>query len=69
MFENIALGINPKLKLTTEQKQRVIECAKQVGIDSYLERLPEHFEAFLEFYAHFLFPQIYSGCISDSEFT
>lgn len=41
VFENIALGINPKLKLTTEQKQRVIDSAKQVGIDSYLERLPE----------------------------
>lgn len=41
VFENIALGINPNLKLTAEQKQRVINSAKQVGIDTYLERLPE----------------------------
>ena len=39
--QNIGLGLNPGLKLTAEQHKQVELAAKQVGVDSYLERLPE----------------------------
>lgn len=39
--ENIGLGLEPGLKLTTEQKQQVIKAAQQVGVDAYLDRVPE----------------------------
>ncbi len=39
--ENIALGLNPSLKLTAQQKALVDTAAKQVGVDEYLNRLPQ----------------------------
>ncbi|WP_165310180.1 thiamine ABC transporter ATP-binding protein [Vibrio ziniensis] len=39
--ENIALGLNPSLKLTAQQKELVDIAAKQVGVDEYLNRLPQ----------------------------
>lgn len=39
--QNIGLGLHPGLKLTAEQHKQVELAAKQVGVDSYLERLPE----------------------------
>lgn len=39
--QNISLGLHPGLKLTSEQKKQVELAAKQVGVDSYLDRLPE----------------------------
>lgn len=39
--ENIALGLNPSLKLTAQQKEQVEVAAKQVGVDEYLTRLPQ----------------------------
>lgn len=38
--QNIALGMNPGLKLNAEQKDRLQAIAGQMGIDSLLERLP-----------------------------
>ncbi|WGW00658.1 thiamine ABC transporter ATP-binding protein [Vibrio sp. YMD68] len=40
--ENIGLGLHPGLTLTDEQKLKVIHAAEQVGVDSLLDRLPEH---------------------------
>lgn len=40
VYENIALGLNPKLKLTTDQQQKIKEISKQVKVDSLLSRLP-----------------------------
>ncbi|MGC9403592.1 thiamine ABC transporter ATP-binding protein [Vibrio genomosp. F10] len=40
--ENIGLGLHPGLKLTDEHKLKVINAAEQVGVDSLLDRLPEH---------------------------
>ncbi|MGD8117249.1 thiamine ABC transporter ATP-binding protein [Vibrio sp. TRT 29B02] len=39
--QNIALGLHPGLKLTAEQNKQVEQAAKQVGVEEYLERLPE----------------------------
>ncbi|MBS9782977.1 MAG: thiamine ABC transporter ATP-binding protein [Pasteurella sp.] len=38
VMQNIGLGLAPTLKLTTEQKQKVIEIAQQMGIDELLDR-------------------------------
>lgn len=39
--ENIGLGLHPGLKLTSLQKEQVVDAAKQVGIEDYLDRTPE----------------------------
>ncbi|PMN93370.1 thiamine ABC transporter ATP-binding protein [Enterovibrio norvegicus] len=39
-FDNIALGIDPRLALSPEQKQQIQQAACNVGLESYLERLP-----------------------------
>ena len=39
--QNIGLGLHPGLKLTAEQSKQVELAAKQVGVDEYLDRLPE----------------------------
>ncbi|SKA07260.1 thiamine ABC transporter ATP-binding protein [Vibrio cincinnatiensis] len=39
--ENIALGLHPGLKLNAQQKNQVQWAAQQVGIESFLDRLPE----------------------------
>ncbi|KHT65530.1 thiamine ABC transporter ATP-binding protein [Photobacterium gaetbulicola] len=41
VYENIALGLSPALKLTLEQKEHVVVAAAKVGLQSYLDRLPE----------------------------
>ncbi len=38
--ENISLGLDPGLNLTTEQKYQVESAAQQVGVEAFLERLP-----------------------------
>ncbi|OIQ24681.1 thiamine ABC transporter ATP-binding protein [uncultured Vibrio sp.] len=40
--ENIGLGLHPGLKLTSVQKQQVLDAAGQVGVEDLLDRLPEH---------------------------
>ncbi len=39
--ENIGLGLHPGLKLTAEQKEQVVQSAKQVGVSEQLDKLPE----------------------------
>jgi thiamine transport system ATP-binding protein len=39
--DNIGLGLNPGLKLSSEQHAQVLEICKQVGIDKLLSRFPE----------------------------
>ncbi|KJY82027.1 thiamine ABC transporter ATP-binding protein [Vibrio galatheae] len=39
--QNISLGLDPSLKLTLEQQKMVEYAAQQVGIEAYLNRLPE----------------------------
>jgi thiamine transport system ATP-binding protein len=39
--QNIGLGLHPSLKLNNDQQQQVELAAAQVGVDEYLERLPE----------------------------
>ncbi|KKD61903.1 thiamine ABC transporter ATP-binding protein [Grimontia sp. AD028] len=39
-FDNIALGISPKLSLSAEDKARVEEAAAKVGLEGYLNRQP-----------------------------
>jgi len=39
--QNIALGLHPGLKLTASQNAMVERAAQQVGVEEYLERLPE----------------------------
>ncbi|WP_167404699.1 thiamine ABC transporter ATP-binding protein [Vibrio penaeicida] len=39
--ENIGLGIEPSLRLSSEQKGQVEEAAAMVGIGDFLDRLPE----------------------------
>lgn len=39
--DNIALGLHPGLKLSEQQLQQVLSIAKQVGVDSFLERFPQ----------------------------
>ncbi|MEC6798374.1 thiamine ABC transporter ATP-binding protein [Photobacterium sp. S4TG1] len=41
VYENIALGIDPRLKLNAQQQQRVHDAAEKVGLATYLPRLPE----------------------------
>ena len=38
--ENIGLGLNPGLKLSTSQREKMHHIAQQMGLDSLLERLP-----------------------------
>ena len=40
--QNIALGLNPSLKLTPAQTLQIEQAAEQVGVLDYLDRLPEH---------------------------
>lgn len=39
--QNIGLGLHPGLKLTEAQQQQVKFAAQQVGVDEFLDRLPE----------------------------
>lgn len=39
--ENIGLGLHPGLKLSQAQKELVEKAAQQVGVEAYLDRLPE----------------------------
>lgn len=39
--ENIGLGLHPGLKLDADQNAQVVEAARQVGIEAYLDRTPE----------------------------
>jgi len=39
--ENIGLGLHPGLKLSKAQQDQVAYAAKQVGVDGFLDRLPE----------------------------
>ncbi|STO56144.1 thiamine ABC transporter ATP-binding protein [Grimontia hollisae] len=39
-FDNIALGISPKLAITEVDKSRIVEAANKVGLGDYLQRLP-----------------------------
>ncbi|MGF1700674.1 thiamine ABC transporter ATP-binding protein [Photobacterium makurazakiensis] len=41
VFENIGLGLHPGLKLTNSEKESIVVTAAKVGIQSYLDRLPE----------------------------
>ncbi|PSU05837.1 thiamine ABC transporter ATP-binding protein [Photobacterium gaetbulicola] len=41
VYENIGLGLNPSLKLSNEQKEQVVVAAAKVGLQGYLDRLPE----------------------------
>ncbi|PSW00859.1 thiamine ABC transporter ATP-binding protein [Photobacterium lipolyticum] len=41
VFENIGLGIHPGLKLSREDKENIVAAASRVGINKYLDRLPE----------------------------
>ena len=38
--DNIGLGLNPGLKLTTQQQQQIVDMCKQVGIEKLLQRFP-----------------------------
>ncbi len=38
VFENIALGLSPNLKLNNDQKQRIYDIANEMGIDAILEK-------------------------------
>lgn len=40
VFDNIALGLNPALKLTAEDQQRVRDAADKVGLIDKIQRLP-----------------------------
>lgn len=39
-FQNAALGVSPRLKLTAEMKQRVTEVLEQMGLAGFSERKP-----------------------------
>lgn len=39
--QNIGLGLHPGLKLTESQQELVEQAAQQVGVEAYLDRLPE----------------------------
>ncbi|MCW8330318.1 thiamine ABC transporter ATP-binding protein [Photobacterium sp. SDRW27] len=41
VFENIGLGLHPGLKLSREDKENIVVAASRVGIQKYLDRLPE----------------------------
>lgn len=41
VFENIGLGLHPGLKLSQEDKESIVVAASRVGIQKYLDRLPE----------------------------
>jgi thiamine transport system ATP-binding protein len=38
--QNMALGLHPGLKLNAQQQQQLLNIAQQVGLETYLERLP-----------------------------
>ncbi len=40
LYNNIALGINPKLKITSSQKKEIISQCKKFEIEKYLDKLP-----------------------------
>ncbi len=40
VFDNIAIGIKPNLKLSNEDKTRIADTAKQVGLADMLDKLP-----------------------------
>lgn len=42
VFENIGLGLHPGLKLSHEDKESIVVAASRVGIQKYLDRLPEN---------------------------
>ncbi|KLN65430.1 thiamine ABC transporter ATP-binding protein [Vibrio sp. VPAP30] len=39
--QNIGLGLHPGLKLTAQQQNVIEQAAQQVGVEAYLDRLPE----------------------------
>ncbi|MGF1714853.1 thiamine ABC transporter ATP-binding protein [Photobacterium chitinilyticum] len=41
VFENIGLGLHPGLRLSREDKENIVVAASRVGIQKYLDRLPE----------------------------
>lgn len=41
VYQNIAIGLSPNLKLSEEQQQQVFEAATQVGITNLLKRTPD----------------------------
>ncbi|UXI02926.1 thiamine ABC transporter ATP-binding protein [Photobacterium sp. TY1-4] len=41
VFDNLGLGLHPGLKLTHEDKEKIVVAAARVGIQPYLDRLPE----------------------------
>lgn len=41
VFENIGLGLHPGLKLSREDKENIVVAASRVGVQKYLDRLPE----------------------------
>ncbi|UTV29343.1 thiamine ABC transporter ATP-binding protein [Photobacterium atrarenae] len=41
VFDNLGLGLHPGLKLTREDKEKIVVAAARVGIQPYLDRLPE----------------------------
>ncbi len=41
VFQNIALGLSPSLKLTTEQTNRINQALEELEIDDMQQRLPE----------------------------
>lgn len=43
--QNIGLGLNPGLKLNALQREKMHNIARQMGLDSLLERLPVSFPA------------------------
>lgn len=38
--DNIGLGLQPKLKFNTQQKQQIVQTAKQVGLTDFLDKKP-----------------------------
>lgn len=40
VYTNIAIGINPSLKLSPDQKQQIHEALENVGLEQYTKRLP-----------------------------
>ncbi|OAJ94658.1 thiamine ABC transporter ATP-binding protein [Vibrio bivalvicida] len=41
VHQNIGLGLHPGLKLTAQQQNVIEQAAQQVGVETYLDRLPE----------------------------
>lgn len=40
IFDNIAIGISPSLRLSENEKEAVMQAAKKVGLENYLNRQP-----------------------------